>query len=250
MSRGVRLVLLGKQGAGKGTQCVQLSRHYVVPHISTGDIFRAAMKAGTPMGALAKQFVDDGKLVPDEIVIGIVAERLSERDARSRGFILDGFPRTTHQAEALGKLLRPLALDAVIDLEVPTELVLSRLASRRVCASCGHNYSVQNPPTHKWRCDHCGGEVIQRADDREEAIQVRLDAYEQQTRPLIDWYRAINLLESVDGSKPMDDVFEECVEIIDRRQAANAAAIAAAGGLSEAPWASRPGQQPGSGASA
>ena len=175
------------------------------------------MKAGTPMGKLAKTFVDDGQLVPDEIVIGIAAERLSERDARSRGFILDGFPRTTHQAEALEKLLLPLSLDAVIDLEVPTDLVLSRLASRRVCSSCGHNYSVQTPPLHKWRCDHCGGDVIQREDDREEAIKVRLEAYEAQTSPLISWYRTRGLLETVDGSQPPEAVFEDAVAAISRR---------------------------------
>ncbi len=226
MSRGSRLVILGKQGAGKGTQCVQLSRHYVVPHISTGDMFRAAMKAGTEMGKLAKMFVDDGKLVPDQVVIGIVAERLAERDARSRGFILDGFPRTTHQATALEKILSPMVIDAVIDLEVSTELVLQRLASRRVCSACGQNYSVQNPPASKWRCDHCGGEVIQRDDDREEAIQVRLDAYERQTKPLIDFYSARNLLETIDGSLPMEVVFDQCVEVIDRCAAANDARLA------------------------
>jgi adenylate kinase len=218
VSRGVRLVLLGKQGAGKGTQCVQLSRHYVVPHVATGDIFRAAMKAGTSMGRLAKTFVDDGNLVPDEIVIGIVAERLSERDCRNRGFILDGFPRTTHQASALEKLLLPLTLDAVIDLEVDTDLVLGRLASRRVCSVCGHNYSVQRPPAHGWRCDHCGGEVIQRDDDREEAIKVRLEAYEQQTKPLIEWYSGRGLLTTIDGSKPQDAVFNDVVAVVDSRQ--------------------------------
>jgi adenylate kinase len=217
VQRGARLVLLGKQGAGKGTQCVQLSRHYVVPHISTGDMFRAAMKAGTPMGKMAQIFVDGGNLVPDEVVIGIVAERLSERDARSRGFILDGFPRTTHQAEALTKLLQPLALDLVIDLAVPTELVMERLASRRVCSACGHNYSVQKPPAHNWRCDHCGGDVIQRADDSEDAIKVRLDAYERQTKPLIDWYSERDLLLTVDGSQAMNAVFDECVLRIDER---------------------------------
>ena len=217
MRSGARIVLLGKQGAGKGTQCVQLSRHYVVPHISTGDMFRGAMKAGTPMGRLARGFVDAGQLVPDEVVIGIVAERLSERDARSRGFILDGFPRTTHQAEALAKLLSPGKLDVVIDLEVQTELVLRRLASRRVCSSCGHNYSVQSPPAHQWRCDHCGGDVVQRADDQEEAIKARLDAYERQTAPLIDWYASRQLLATVDGAAPMNDVFEACVSIIDGR---------------------------------
>lgn len=217
MSRGSRLVILGKQGAGKGTQCVQLARHYVVPHISTGDMFRAAMKAGTEMGKLAKTFVDDGNLVPDQVVIGIVAERLAERDARSRGFILDGFPRTTQQATALEEILLPLAIDAVIDLEVSTELVLQRLASRRVCSACGHNYSVQNPPNSKWRCDHCGGDVIQRDDDRREAIQMRLSAYEQQTRPLIEFYADRSLLETIDGSEPMETVFDECVSLIDAR---------------------------------
>jgi adenylate kinase len=217
VSRGVRLVLLGKQGAGKGTQCVQLARHYVVPHVSTGDIFRAAMKAGTEMGRLAKTFVDDGNLVPDEIVIGIVAERLSERDCRNRGFILDGFPRTTHQASALEKFLLPLTLDGVIDLEVATDLVLGRLASRRVCSVCGHNYSIQKPPSHGWRCDHCGGEVIQREDDSEAAIKVRLEAYERQTKPLIDWYSNKSLLTTIDGAQPQDKVFADVCAVIDSR---------------------------------
>jgi adenylate kinase len=220
MSLGVRMVILGKQGAGKGTQCVQLSRHYVVPHISTGDIFRAAMKQGTEMGKLARTFVDAGKLVPDEVVIGIVAERLSEKDARSRGFILDGFPRTVHQAKALTKLLRPLTLDIVIDLQVDTALVLDRLASRRLCASCGHNYSVQKPPKFGWVCDHCGGDVVQRDDDKPEAIKTRLDLYETQTSPLIEHYQSESLLYQVDGSQPMDDVFGEIVSVIDERQAA------------------------------
>jgi adenylate kinase len=221
VSRGSRLIILGKQGAGKGTQCVQLSRHYVVPHISTGDIFRAAMKAGTEMGRLAKSYVDDGNLVPDSVVIGIVVERLSERDARSRGFILDGFPRTTHQATALEKILAPLKVDAVVNLEVSTELVLERLASRRVCIVCGHNYSVQAPPAHGWRCDHCGGEVIQREDDREEAIKARLDHYEAQTSPLVEFYAGRGLLETIDGSQSMSAVFDQAVTLIDGRMAVN-----------------------------
>jgi adenylate kinase len=177
------------------------------------------MKAGTPMGKVAKIFVGAGQLVPDEIVIGIAAERLSERDARSRGFILDGFPRTTHQAEALEKILSPLELDAVIDLAVPTSLVLERLASRRVCSSCGNNYSVQTPPSHKWRCDHCGGDVIQREDDGEDAIKVRLDAYEAQTSPLIEWYSDRGLLESIDGAQSPSAVFDAAVAAIERRHA-------------------------------
>jgi adenylate kinase len=217
MSVGVRMVILGKQGAGKGTQCVQLARHYVVPHISTGDMFRGAMKQGTEMGKLAKLFVDDGKLVPDEVVIGIVAERLAEKDARSRGFILDGFPRTVHQAEALTKLLKPVGLDIVIDLEVDTGLVLDRLASRRVCASCGANYSVQKPPKVGWVCEHCGGDVVQRHDDKPEAIKMRLDLYESQTAPLIDFYTVEALLFGVDGSQPMDLVFNQIVTASDHR---------------------------------
>jgi len=222
MSAGVRLVILGKQGAGKGTQCVQLSRHYVVPHISTGDMFRAAMKSGTQMGLLARTFVDDGQLVPDEVVIGIIAERLSDKDARGRGFILDGFPRTVHQAQALSELLLPGRLDIVIDLAVDTALVLQRLASRRVCSSCGHNYSVQKPPKFNWNCDHCGGEVVQRPDDKPEAIQTRLDLYESQTSPLIEHYCHEGLLETMDGAKPMDEVFIDIVMAIDTRQAARA----------------------------
>ncbi len=219
MSVGVRMLILGKQGAGKGTQCVQLSRHYVVPHISTGDIFRAAMKQGTAMGQLARIYVDDGKLVPDEVVIGIVAERLSEKDARGRGFILDGFPRTVHQAKALTKLLKPQALDVVIDLAVDTTLVLGRLASRRVCSSCGQNYSVQKPPKMGWICEHCGGDVVQRDDDKPEAIRTRLDLYESQTAPLINHYSEEGLLFQVDGSEPMDDVFNRIVDVIDDRVA-------------------------------
>ncbi len=219
MSVGVRMVILGKQGAGKGTQCVQLSRHYVVPHISTGDIFRAAMKQGTAMGQLARTYVDAGNLVPDEVVIGIVAERLTEKDARGRGFILDGFPRTVHQARALTKLLLPQSLDVVVDLAVDTALVLDRLASRRVCSSCGENYSVQKPPKMGWVCEHCGGDVVQRDDDKPEAIRTRLDHYESQTAPLIDHYRGEGLLHQVDGSAAMNDVFNNIVEAIDDRVA-------------------------------
>lgn len=219
MSVGVRMVILGKQGAGKGTQCVQLSRHYVVPHISTGDIFRAAMKQGTSMGQLARTYVDAGNLVPDEVVIGIVAERLTEKDARGRGFILDGFPRTVHQARALTKLLLPQALDVVVDLAVDTALVLDRLASRRVCSSCGENYSVQKPPKMGWVCEHCGGDVVQRDDDKPEAIRTRLDLYESQTAPLIDHYRVEGVLHQVDGSAAMADVFNNIVTAIDDRVA-------------------------------
>jgi adenylate kinase len=183
---GIRLVILGKQGAGKGTQAIRLARHYVVPHVSTGDMFRAAAKSGTPFGKRAAEYMDRGELVPDEIVIGLVKERLDQRDAQGRGFVLDGFPRTVHQADELAALLgeyrsQPL----VIDLEVPTTMVLERLAARRVCMDCGANYSTTAPPRVEWICDVCGGEVVQREDDTDEAIRRRLDLYEEQTAPLI-----------------------------------------------------------------
>lgn len=220
MIRGVRLVILGKQGAGKGTQCVRLARHYVVPHISTGDIFRAARKSGTELGRLADSYMSGGELVPDEVTIGIVAERLAERDARGRGFILDGFPRTVHQAKALEKILAPVSLDAVLDLEVATDVVLARLASRRVCKDCQTNYSVQQPPKYNWTCDVCSGEVVQRDDDKPEAIGRRLELYEQQTAPLIDFYAQRALLIPVDGGLAAEDVFDQMVEAIDRRRGA------------------------------
>jgi adenylate kinase len=220
MIRGVRLVILGKQGAGKGTQCVRLARHYVVPHVSTGDIFRAARKSGTELGRLADSYMSRGELVPDEVTIGIVAERLAERDARGRGFILDGFPRTVHQAQALEKILSPVTLDAVFDLEVPTEVVLGRLASRRVCKDCGANYSVQQRPKYNWICDACTGEVVQRDDDKPDAIRRRLELYEQQTSPLIEFYDQRALLIPLDGSLGTEDVFDHMVDVLDRRRGA------------------------------
>lgn len=212
------MVLLGKQGAGKGTQCVRLSRHYVVPHIATGDIFRAAVKAGTPAGRRVKHYLDAGDLVPDELVIEVVADRLGQQDSLARGFVLDGFPRTVAQARALEELLAPRVLDVVIDLEVPKEVVLARLAARRVCSACGANYSVDRPPKMDWSCDVCGGEVVQRADDTEAAIRRRLDLYESETAPLIEWYRRAGLLEAVDGQGDAEDVMRRIVEIVERRR--------------------------------
>ena len=186
MVPGVRLVVLGKQGAGKGTQCVRLSHHYVVPHISTGDMLRAAVKTGSSLGLKVKETMDRGELLGDDIIMEMVADRLGEPDARARGFILDGCPRTTQQAESLAALLAPDRLDLTVDIEVPTTQVLRRLASRRVCTDCGANFSVSSPPVVNWTCDVCGGEVIQRQDDTEEAIRRRLELYERQTAPLID----------------------------------------------------------------
>lgn len=215
MIPGARLVMLGRQGAGKGTQCTRLSRHFVVPHISTGDMLRAAVKEGTAFGRKAKEYMDAGELLPDDIIIGVVEERLLKDDTRNRGYILDGFPRTESQAESLAAITADLPLDLVIDLAVPTDVVLERLAARRVCVDCGANYAVHAPPKHGWTCDHCGGEVIQRADDTEDAIKRRLDIYEAETAPLIQWYEERDLLMVVDGDGDPDEVTARLIRTID-----------------------------------
>ena len=218
MVPGARLVILGKQGAGKGTQCVRLARHYVVPHISTGDMFRAAKKSNTEFGRKLAEYMDAGELVPDEVVVGVVAERLTADDTKERGFILDGFPRTVHQADELTKILTPRDIDLAIDLEVDTEVVLKRLASRRVCSTCGANYSTEKPPRYEWTCDVCGGEVVQREDDTEEAIGRRLKLYEQETAPLIAWYLERDKLVQVNGMGSPDDVTARLIRAIDHRR--------------------------------
>jgi adenylate kinase len=215
---GARLVILGKQGAGKGTQCVRLARHYVVPHISTGDMFRAAKKANTEFGKKLAEYMDAGELVPDEVVVGVVAERLAHNDTKTRGFILDGFPRTVQQAESLTEILAPPGIDLALDLEVDTEIVLKRLAGRRVCNTCGANYSTEKPPKYNWTCDVCGGEVVQREDDTEEAITRRLKLYEEQTAPLIAWYLEKDKLVQVNGMGSPDDVTARLIRAIDHRR--------------------------------
>lgn len=218
MVPGVRLVVLGKQGAGKGTQCVRLSHHYVVPHVSTGDMLRGEVKSGTPLGKRAKELMDRGELLPDELIMAMVEQRLKERDTRARGFILDGCPRTIAQAEQLDEILRPDRLDLVLDLVVPTAQVLRRLASRRVCMDCGANYSVTAPPLVNWTCDVCGGEVVQREDDTEEAIRRRLELYERQTAPLIEWYERQDLLIEINGTGSPDAVTRRCTRAVDNRR--------------------------------
>jgi adenylate kinase len=217
---GVRLVVLGKQGAGKGTQCVRLSHHYVVPHVSTGDMLRAAVKLRTPLGMRAREVMDRGELVPSDIVMEMVEERLGEGDTRARGFVLDGCPRTIAQAETLADLLRPDRLDLVVNLDVPTPQVLRRLVARRVCVDCGTNYSVSAPPTVNWTCDVCGGEVIQREDDTEDAIRRRLELYEVETEPLLDFYRQQNQLVTVNGNGSAAAVTRRIVRAIDERHQA------------------------------
>ena len=217
MVPGARLVILGRQGAGKGTQCMRLARHYVVPHVSTGDIFRASVKAGTEFGRRAEEFMVAGKLVPDEIVVGVVRERLCQRDAKARGFILDGFPRTTDQAKALDEMLdeEGMPLDLTIDLEISEEDALTRLAARRVCSTCATIYSTSRPPAINWTCDNCGGEVVQRQDDTEDAIRKRLADYNELTTPLIAWYEARGSLVEVDAIGSPDDVLNRLVCAID-----------------------------------
>lgn len=218
MIPGARLVVLGRQGAGKGTQCLRLSRHYVVPHISTGDMLRAAVRAGTEMGMKAKAYMDRGELLPDDVMIGVVEERLARDDTANRGFILDGFPRTVAQAEALEKILIPRDIDVAVNIEVPTEVVLGRLSARRVCTDCGANYSTHAPPARDWTCDQCGGEVVQRADDTESAIRRRLEEYEEKTAPLVAWYLAKDQLITVDGEGPPDTVTNRIVRAVDARR--------------------------------
>jgi adenylate kinase len=195
-----------------------LSRHYVVPHISTGEMLRAAVKEGTELGLKAAEIMNEGGLVPDDVMIGIVDERLDHDDTTRRGYILDGFPRTVPQAKALADITVSRPLDMVIDLDVPKEVVLQRLASRRVCADCGANYSVDKPPRYDCVCDNCGGEVEQREDDTPAAIEKRLAEYERETAPLIDWYRDRGLLELVDGQGNANEVSLRLFTVIDRRR--------------------------------
>ncbi len=197
---------------------MRLSHHYVVPHVSTGDMLRAAVKEGTPLGMKAKDQMDRGELLSDELIMEMVADRLDESDVRARGFVLDGCPRTVAQADALASLLAPYDLDAAIDIEIHTSQVLKRLAARRVCVDCGSNYSLSSPPLINWTCDICGGEVIQRDDDTEEAIRRRLELYEVQTTPLIEWYRDRDQLEIVPGTGTPDAVTRRMVKAVEQRR--------------------------------
>lgn len=214
LSSGPRVTLLGKQGAGKGTQAGRVAAHYGVPHISTGDMLRAAAAAGTSFGRRAAEYMDAGDLVPDNVVIGVVAERLAEDDACG-GFVLDGFPRTRSQAEELQLLLAPNDLEAAIDIDVPIPVVMRRLSGRRVCGVCGAIYHVDHPPKHKWTCDADGGEIIQRQDDHESAILRRLNLYEQEIGPLIGHYAGLGILRIVSGTGTVEEVLSRIIECID-----------------------------------
>lgn len=207
----MRLVLLGPPGAGKGTQATFIVDEFNTTHISTGDIFRANIKNETELGKEVKAYLDRGQLVPDELTIQIVMNRLDEEDCKD-GFLLDGFPRTIAQAEALEEGLkdRGLALNCVINIAVDKDVLVKRLAGRRVCSNCGAPYHTEiNPPKEEGVCDVCGGEVVQRADDNEKTVLDRITVYENQTKPLIDFYEDRDLLVSVDGAQSVDEVSED-----------------------------------------
>ncbi|MBX6371115.1 MAG: adenylate kinase [Acidothermus sp.] len=209
----MRLVLVGPPGAGKGTQAQLIASHLLVPKISTGDIFRKNVAEGTPLGREAKRYMDAGDLVPDEVTIGMVRDRLAAEDVRD-GFLLDGFPRTVPQAEALDALLAEMgtSLSVVLELVVDDDEVVRRLSGRRTCSDCGHIWHVTyDPPTLDGVCDLCGGKLFQREDDREETIRHRLEVYYDQTAPLIDYYAARGILEGIDAMGPVEEVTARAV---------------------------------------
>ena len=212
----MNLVLMGLPGAGKGTQAEKIVDKYGIPHISTGDMFRAAMKEGTELGLKAKSFMDKGELVPDEVTIGIVRERLSKNDCQN-GFLLDGFPRTVPQAEALEAILAGLKrnIDYVINIDVNKDILMERLTGRRICKDCGATYHlVFNPPSKEGICDRCGGELYQRADDNAETVQNRLDVNVKQAQPLLDFYQSKGYLRDINGLQEINEVFGDIEQLL------------------------------------
>ena len=211
----MKIIRLGAPGAGKGTQAKRIAEKYGIPHISTGDIFRANIKEGTELGMKAKEFMDQGLLVPDEVTIGMLLDRIKKEDCVN-GYVLDGFPRTIPQAESLTKALEEMGqkIDYAVDVDVPDENIVSRMSGRRACITCGATYHVQfAPPKAEGICDKCGAELVLRDDDKPETVQKRLAVYHEQTQPLIDYYRRAGVLVSVDGTQSMDQVFESIVKI-------------------------------------
>ncbi len=206
----MKLILLGPPGAGKGTQGIELSKSYKIPHISTGDILRESVKAGLPLGLKAKSYMDKGELVPDDVVVGIVIERLKSADTKA-GYILDGFPRTVKQAVALGSSLKSIGsdIDMVIYFQTSAKVSIERLTGRRVCRTCGFNYHVKNiPPSREGICDKCAGPLYQRPDDAEATVLNRLKVYEEQTKPLVDYYTKKGILRKVSGDLDVNDLFK------------------------------------------
>lgn len=212
----MQLLLMGPPGAGKGTQAVKLVEKFKIPQIATGDMFRAAVKEGTELGKKAKACMDAGTLVPDEVTVGIVRERLAKDDCKN-GFILDGFPRTVEQAKALEKILSDLnlKLTKVLNIHVPAEKLIERAVGRRICKNCGATYHVKfNAPKVENACDKCGGQLYQRADDNEQTMTKRLSVYEDSTRPLIDFYKNVGLYAEIDGTQPIEKVTEELENVL------------------------------------
>ncbi|HJF93350.1 adenylate kinase [Lachnoclostridium sp. An118] len=212
----MKIIMLGAPGAGKGTQAKKIAAKYEIPHISTGDIFRANIKNGTELGKKAKTYMDQGLLVPDELVVDLVVDRVNQEDCKN-GYVLDGFPRTIPQAEALTDALEKLGqkMDYAIDVDVPDENIVRRMGGRRACVGCGATYHIEYAPTKKEGiCDTCGGELILRDDDKPETVQKRLDVYHEQTQPLIDYYTKAGILRTVDGTVDIDDVFQAIVDIL------------------------------------
>ena len=212
----MKIIMLGAPGAGKGTQAKMIADKYGVPHVSTGDIFRANIKNGTELGMEAKKYMDQGLLVPDELTVKLLLDRVSQPDCKN-GYVLDGFPRTIPQAEVLDKALAELgeSIDYAIDVDVPDENIVKRMSGRRACVSCGATYHVVHvPPKKEGICDRCGSELILRDDDKPETVKNRLDVYHKQTQPLIDFYTKKGVLKTVDGTVDMQDVFKAIVAIL------------------------------------
>lgn len=212
----MKIIMLGAPGAGKGTQAKKIADKYGIPHISTGDIFRANIKGGTELGMKAKSYIDQGQLVPDDVTIGMLLDRISAADCAG-GYVLDGFPRTIPQAESLNKALanRGEKVEYAIDVEVPAENIVSRMSGRRACLACGATYHVVTiPPKQEGICDLCSEQLVQREDDKAETVQKRLMVYRDQTQPLIEYYRQAGIMVTVDGTKDMNDVFADIVSVL------------------------------------
>ena len=212
----MKLIMLGAPGAGKGTQAKKIAEKYSIPHISTGDIFRANIKNGTELGKKAKTFMDQGLLVPDELVVDLVVDRVNQEDCKN-GYVLDGFPRTIPQAEALDRALAEMGqkIDYAIDVEVPDENIVNRMSGRRACVDCGATYHIVYAPTAKEGiCDKCGGELILRDDDKPETVTKRLGVYHEQTKPLIDYYAEEGILKTIDGTQNLEVVFDDIKKIL------------------------------------
>ena len=213
----MNIILMGLPGAGKGTQASEIVKKFPIPHISTGDMFRKAIKDETDLGKEAKSYMDRGELVPDEVTVGIVKERISEDDAK-KGFLLDGFPRTIEQAEALNNIMSELdrEIDAVINIEVPEEELMNRLTGRRICEKCGTTYHlVFNPPKVEGICDIDGGKLYQREDDNPETVSNRLSVNVKQSKPILEYYNNKGVLKNIDGSKDIDEVTNDVIDILD-----------------------------------